>query len=110
LAHEARSRLDLLGYKNVEVRHGDGYRGWPEHAPFHVIIVAAAPDHIPEPLLEQLAPGGRMIIPVGERLSQELIIIEKAEDGTVQQSRVAPVAFVPMTGQAQEREGSDFRP
>jgi protein-L-isoaspartate(D-aspartate) O-methyltransferase len=100
LADEARRRLQSLGYENIEVRHGDGYRGWPEKAPFDVIIVAAAPDHVPQPLVEQLAPGGKMVIPVGDWW-QELTVVEKAEDGTVRRRSVAPVAFVPMTGEAE---------
>jgi protein-L-isoaspartate(D-aspartate) O-methyltransferase len=87
--------------RTSDVRAGDGYQGWPEHAPFDLIIVAAAPDHVPEPLVEQLAPGGRMIIPVG-RFQQDLMVIEKQEDGTVQRWSEIPVAFVPMTGEAQQ--------
>ena len=102
LAEEARTRLDSLGYNNIHVRYGDGYRGWPEEAPFDVIVVAAAPDHVPEALVEQLAPGGRLVIPVG-RFYQNLLVIERAEDGTVSQRNIAPVAFVPMTGEAQDR-------
>jgi protein-L-isoaspartate(D-aspartate) O-methyltransferase len=101
LATEARQRLQTLGYTNVSVRAGDGYRGWPEKAPFDIIIVAAAPDHVPQPLVEQLAPGGKMVIPVG-RLFQNLLVVEKDKDGTVTQHNVAPVAFVPMTGEAQQ--------
>jgi len=101
LAEEATKRLADLGYKNVTVRQGDGYRGWPQHAPFDVIIVAAAPDHVPQPLLEQLAPGGRLVIPVG-RWYQELMVIEKRKDGTLRRTSVVPVAFVPMTGEAQK--------
>jgi protein-L-isoaspartate(D-aspartate) O-methyltransferase len=97
LADSARKRLQTLGYANVTVRAGDGYRGWPEHAPFDLIIVAAAPDHVPQPLVEQLKPGGRLVIPVGRHV-QDLLLIEKRADGSVRQSRVAPVAFVPMTG------------
>ena len=100
LADQARKRLESLGYANVQTRHGDGYRGWPEKAPFDVIVVAAAPDHIPPALVEQLAPGGRLVIPVGE-FWQELTLVEKDADGNVRQSTVAPVAFVPMTGEAQ---------
>ena len=100
LAADARRRLQSLGYKNIQVRHGDGYLGWPEEAPFDVIIVAAAPDHIPAALIEQLAPGGKMLIPVGQG-AQDLLIVEKGEDGAVTQQRAAPVAFVPMTGEAQ---------
>lgn len=100
LAEEARRRLQRLGYDNVEVRCGDGYQGWPEHAPFQAIIVAAAPDHVPQPLVDQLAEGGRLIIPVG-RYFQELLVIEKQSDGSVSRESVAPVRFVPMTGEAE---------
>jgi protein-L-isoaspartate(D-aspartate) O-methyltransferase len=101
LADAARARLKALGHANVEVRCGDGYRGWPEHAPFDLIILAAAPDHIPEPLIEQLAPGGRLVLPVGG-FSQELVVVEKGTDGTVTKDRIIPVRFVPMTGEAEE--------
>jgi len=101
LADEAKKRLKRLGYENVTVRTGDGYRGWPEHAPFDVIILAAAPDHVPEPLIEQLAPGGRLVLPVGDTL-QKLMIIEKRPDGSTTQRTIAGVAFVPMTGEAQK--------
>lgn len=102
LADEARERLEKLSYSNVEVRCGDGYAGWREHAPFDVIIVAAAPEKVPEPLIEQLAPGGRLLIPVGQ-LHQELIVIEKAADGSVSRHAYGGVRFVPMTGEAQRR-------
>jgi protein-L-isoaspartate(D-aspartate) O-methyltransferase len=101
LAEAARARLETLGYTNVEVRCGDGYRGWPEHAPFDLIILAAAPDHIPEPLIEQLAPGGRLVLPVGG-FYQELVVVEKRPDGTVSKDRIIPVRFVPMTGEAEK--------
>jgi protein-L-isoaspartate(D-aspartate) O-methyltransferase len=97
LADAARERLQSLGYRNVEVRCGDGHAGWPEHAPFDVIIVAAAPEQIPQPLIDQLAPGGRLVIPVGTYF-QQLAIVEKQADGRVKRRSVAPVAFVPMTG------------
>ena len=100
LGKDAKKRLAELGYNNVEVRIGDGYRGWPEHAPFDLIILAAAPDHIPQPLIEQLAPGGRLVLPVGARFDQNLIVVEKQKDGTVRELDVIPVAFVPMTGEA----------
>jgi protein-L-isoaspartate(D-aspartate) O-methyltransferase len=100
LARDAKARLQALGYKNVDVRHGDGYRGWPEAAPFEMIVVAAAPDHIPQPLLDQLAVGGKMVIPVGGYF-QNLLLLEKSADGSIKQSVVAPVAFVPMTGEAE---------
>ena len=101
LADEAGTRLKQLGYKNITVRSGDGYRGWPEKAPFDVIIVAAAPDHVPQPLIDQLAPGGRLVIPVGETY-QELVVIEKKQDGTARRTPVIPVMFVPMTGEAEK--------
>ena len=103
LADEAKQRLTALGYKNVEVRHGDGYRGWPEHAPFDVIIVAASPDHVPQPLIDQLAPGGRLVIPVEGSYWQDLVLIEKRPNGTVHRKTVTGVMFVPMTGEAEER-------
>jgi protein-L-isoaspartate(D-aspartate) O-methyltransferase len=102
LAEEATDRLEALGYGNVEVRCGDGYRGWPEKAPFAAIIVAAAPDHIPQPLIDQLAIGGRLVIPVGQYF-QNLVVVEKQRDGSVKRREIAPVAFVPMTGEAQGR-------
>ena len=102
LADQAKRRLADLGYTNITVRHGDGYQGWKEKAPFDVIIVAAAPDHVPQPLIDQLAPGGKLVIPVGH-YSQELLLIEKKKDGTVDRRSVLPVRFVPMTGKAQER-------
>ncbi len=103
LAEEARQRLNAMGYKNITVRCGDGYKGWPEKAPFDVIVVAAAPDHVPQPLVDQLAIGGRMVIPVGQMYYQTLLLIEKQADGSVIRRSVAPVAFVPMTGQAQQK-------
>jgi protein-L-isoaspartate(D-aspartate) O-methyltransferase len=102
LAVQARARLERLGYRNVEVRQGDGFQGWPEHAPFDVIIVAAAPRQIPQPLIDQLAPGGRLVIPVGDHL-QYLHVVERRPDGSVHQWREIPVAFVPMTGKAQQQ-------
>ncbi len=102
LADEARERLTRLGCANVEVRCGDGYRGWSEHAPFDLIILAAAPDHVPQPLIEQLAPGGRLVLPVGS-LFQELVVVEKDSLGAVRQREIIPVRFVPMTGEAEQR-------
>jgi len=99
LAEAASRRLADLGYKNVEVRSGDGYRGWPEHAPFDAIIVAAAVDHVPQPLVDQLAPGGRLVLPIGSAW-QELVVVEKQDDGSVRRFDYGPVAFVPMTGEA----------
>jgi protein-L-isoaspartate(D-aspartate) O-methyltransferase len=103
LANEARERLRRLGYENVSVRAGDGYRGWPSEAPFDGIIVTCAPERIPEPLIEQLKEGGRMVIPVGEeRGRQELLLLKKVKGEIVKQS-VLPVIFVPMTGEVQEK-------
>ncbi len=101
LAERARHLLiDELGYKNIHIRCGDGYEGWPDEAPFDAILVAAAASHVPDPLVDQLAVGGRMILPVG-KFSQTLIQIEKRSDGSVTRRSVAPVAFVPMTGQVE---------
>jgi protein-L-isoaspartate(D-aspartate) O-methyltransferase len=102
LADSARRRLKDLGYTNVEVRQVDGYQGCPQHAPFDVIIVAAAPDHIPQPLIDQLAIGGRLVLPVGDEY-QTLMVVERQSDGTTRKWSVVPVSFVPMTGQARQR-------
>ncbi len=102
LAEQASKRLERLGYDNVTVRQGDGYAGWEEAAPFDVIIVAAAPSQVPEPLIEQLAPGGRLVIPVGN-IHQELTYIEKHEDGSISRHAYGGVRFVPMTGEAERR-------
>ncbi|MDR6860008.1 protein-L-isoaspartate(D-aspartate) O-methyltransferase [Variovorax guangxiensis] len=97
----ARERLQTLGYRNVEVRLGDGYHGWEEHAPYDAILVTAAASHIPPPLIRQLKPGGRMVIPVGAAfLVQQLMLVEKNADGTVSTRQILPVAFVPLTGGA----------
>ena len=99
LAASATDRLDALGYDNVTVRAGDGYFGWPEHAPFDIIVVTAAASHVPPPLIAQLRPGGRMVIPVGSPfLTQQLLLIEKREDGAVTSRQILPVIFVPLTG------------
>ncbi len=97
LARSAKERLEGLGYKNIKVRAGDGYQGWPEVAPFDAIVVTAAPDHIPGPLIKQLKEGGRMILPVGTYPNQELKKIIK-KSGQLQISDIIPVLFVPMTG------------
>jgi len=99
LAKTAEEALARLGYKNVHVKVGDGYKGWPEHAPFDAIIVTCAPEHVPQPLVDQMKEGGRMIIPVGNYLAQELYLLEKANGG-MRQSAVLPVRFVPMGGEA----------
>ncbi len=99
LGVQARARLQRLGYDNVTVRIGDGYYGWTEHAPFDVIVVTAVASHIPPPLIEQLRPGGRMVLPVGTRFTtQQLVVVHKREDGKVTTRQVLPVAFVPLTG------------
>jgi protein-L-isoaspartate(D-aspartate) O-methyltransferase len=102
LTRTADKRLKELGYKNITVKCGDGYRGWEEHAAFDGVIVTAAPDHIPQPLVDQLKVGGRMVIPVGEYF-QELKLLTKTEDG-VKEKNIIPVRFVPMTGEAQEKK------
>ena len=102
LAKDAEATLQRLGYKNVHVRVGDGYRGWPEHAPFDAITVTCAPDHVPQPLIDQLKEGGRMIIPVGGFGNQELYLLEK-KNGQLQRRSVLPVRFVPMAGEAQKK-------
>ena len=99
LANRARETLAELGYTNVEVRLGDGYEGWRNEAPVDAIMGTAAPDHVPEPLIEQLAPGGRMIIPVGEN-RQSLTLITRTPAG-VSRENLLPVLFVPMTGRAE---------
>jgi len=100
LADISAARLHKLGYNNVETKAGNGYDGWPEHAPYDGIIVTAAASHIPKPLLEQLKPGGRMVIPVGQPYSyQELMLVEKAEDGEVDIKNVLGVSFVPFRGE-----------
>lgn len=100
LAKRAASDLARLGYRNVSVRHGDGYQGWPEAAPFDAIIVTCAPDHVPQPLVDQLKEGGRMVIPVGERDDQNLFLLRKRGD-RLEREAILPVRFVPMTGAAE---------
>lgn len=100
LARRAEATLRRLGFDNVQVRAGDGYAGWPEAAPFDAILVTCAPAHVPQPLVDQLKEGGRMIIPVGERGNQVLVRLEK-RNGRVVQTAVLPVRFVPMTGTAE---------
>jgi protein-L-isoaspartate(D-aspartate) O-methyltransferase len=98
LAKRARQILEQLGYSNVETRIGDGYNGWPEAAPFDSIIVTAAPAEIPRALIDQLRPGGRMVIPVGgSRDVQDLLLVEKRADGTAVTKRTLTVRFVPLT-------------
>ncbi len=99
LAREARALIGRLGYDNIQVREGDGYYGWPEDGPFDGIIVTAAADHVPPPLVRQLKSGGRMVIPVGHRFGvQFLLLITKNRSGRVQTRQILPVRFVPLTG------------
>jgi protein-L-isoaspartate(D-aspartate) O-methyltransferase len=98
LARRASAVLAELGFDNVHVREGDGYQGWPERAPFDAVIVTAAPDHIPQPLVEQLAIGGRLAVPVG-RWDQDLLVMTRTADGLREESRLA-VRFVPLTRQS----------
>lgn len=95
----AKERLQRLGYDNVTTKVGDGYYGWEEHAPFDAIIVTAAASHIPPPLIKQLKPGGRMVVPVGSRfMAQQLLVVDKRADQKVVSRQVLPVVFVPVTG------------
>jgi protein-L-isoaspartate(D-aspartate) O-methyltransferase len=102
LARNAEATLQRLGYKNVRMKVGDGYKGWPENAPFDAIIVTCAPDRVPGALTDQLKDGGRMIIPVGDRFAQQLYLLEK-KNGQLKESAVLPVRFVPMAGEAERR-------
>ena len=105
LCRQADSLLHRLDYKNLQVLCGDGYLGWPEHAPFDAIILTAAPIRVPPPLIEQLAEGGRMILPLG-RFSQTLILLTKTK-GKLTEERLLPVRFVPMTGRSDEKSPPD---
>ncbi len=99
LGKAAAGRLERLGYRGAHVKVGDGYYGWPEHGPFDAIVVTAAASHVPPPLIRQLKPGGRMVIPVGEPYRvQQLVLVTKADDGSVQTRQLLPVRFVPLTG------------
>lgn len=99
LAEQAELRLRRLGYENVFIRAGDGHDGWPEHAPYDGILVTAAAPEIPDALIAQLKPGGRIVIPIGARFAgQNLIVAEKNNDGSITQREILPVAFVPFTG------------
>lgn len=97
LGKEAMKKLEALGYTNVKVAIGDGYKGWPEYAPFDVIIVTAAAEHIPQPLIDQLKPGGRMVIPVGGvYVIQDLMLITKDDSSNIIKESIIPVRFVPL--------------
>jgi len=100
LADSASTRLQRLGYDNVTTKLGDGYYGWEDHAPFDSIIVTAAASHVPPPLIEQLKPGGKMVIPVGGRfMTQLLLLLEKGDDGEIVTRQIGAVRFVPLTGE-----------
>jgi protein-L-isoaspartate(D-aspartate) O-methyltransferase len=101
LARRSRVVLSELGYRNVHVRHGDGYKGWPEQAPFDAIMVTAAPEEVPAPLVEQLAMGGRLVIPVGGRAMQQMTVLTKTPSGLHREERM-PVRFVPFTRDGKE--------
>lgn len=104
LGNRAKNTLHDLGYTGVHVKIGDGYAGWPEHAPFDRIIVTCAPENVPEPLVEQLKPGGKIVIPIGpENATQFLVVLRKNEKGRLIRDMKYPVRFVPMTGKAQEQ-------
>ncbi len=98
LAEPAAQRLARLGYGNILVKYGDGYDGWPEHAPYDGILIKEALDHVPKSLLDQLKPGGRMVLPLGSRIRQHLTIVEKHSDGSITKTRVLPVLFSPFQG------------
>lgn len=99
LGKRAREHFDSLGYDTIKTKIGDGYRGWPKYAPFDAIILTAAADEIPQPLIEQLKPGGTMVLPVGESgLTQNLLKVTKTKDGEIKTEKKLPVRFVPMTG------------
>jgi protein-L-isoaspartate(D-aspartate) O-methyltransferase len=100
LATRARQDLERLGYRNITTKLGDGYYGWQEHAPFDAIVVTAAASHVPPPLIEQLKPGGRMVIPVGGRfMTQTLLLLEKTDMGELITRQFGAVRFVPLTGE-----------
>jgi protein-L-isoaspartate(D-aspartate) O-methyltransferase len=101
LAEQARKNLEAAGCRNVSVRVGDGYKGWPEEAPFDAVVVTAAPEQVPQPLIDQLRVGGRMVIPVGSYF-QNLLLITKTADG-LEKRTILPVRFVPMTGEVQKQ-------
>lgn len=105
LGRTAATTLERLGYDNVSVRVGDGYRGWPQHAPFDAIVVTAAPESVPRPLQDQLAPGGRLVVPVGPvGGAQSLRVLEKDADGRISTRDVLPVRFVPFTGDGADED------
>ncbi len=104
LAHQAIKRFKILGYNTIQTKIGDGYKGWPKHAPFDKIILTAAPEEIPEPLINQLAPKGILVAPVGDVDDRQVLIkITKTKDGEIKREQKMPVRFVPMTGKSQNQ-------
>ena len=108
LGQKAARTLKRLKYTNVKTKIGDGYQGWPEHAPFDKIIVTCSPEKVPQPLVDQLKEGGRMVVPVGERYTQELYLLRK-KDGKLEQEVLVPTMFVPMTGKAEAAPRGETR-
>jgi protein-L-isoaspartate(D-aspartate) O-methyltransferase len=106
LAQQAKERLGRLGYTNIELKLGNGYYGWPEHAPFDKVIVTAAPDLIPPPLIEQLKPDGRMVIPAGLPEAQQLILLTKQRDGKLTMTEILPVRFSTLEGSESSESGA----
>jgi protein-L-isoaspartate(D-aspartate) O-methyltransferase len=105
LAREAAERLKDLGYRNIVTKAGDGYQGWPEHAPYDAIMVTAAPRDVPQPLIDQLKPGGRLVVPVGGQFAgQTLLLIEKQPDGKLTRREILAVRFVPLTNKAGKQQ------
>jgi len=102
LAERAEKALADLGYDNVEVRQGDGYQGWPEKAPFDIILITAAPEEIPQPLIHQLAEGGRLVVPVGPQGEAQTLTLVTKEKGELKRAYITDVRFVPMTGEVQQ--------
>ena len=103
LARKARNLLEKLGYKNIKVKHADGYFGWKEYAPFDAIIVTAAANHIPPPLVKQLKEGGMLVIPLGSTVFYQILTVITKKDGKIIAKQIAPVAFVPMVGEIRKR-------
>src|SRR5205807_4133252 len=109
LAKESAQRLKKLGYTNVQTKAGDGFKGWPEQAPFNKIIVTCSPESVPQPLVDQLREGGKMIVPLGERYQQAFYLFEK-KDGKLVENKLLPTLFVPMTGMAEAQRKSKNDP
>jgi protein-L-isoaspartate(D-aspartate) O-methyltransferase len=99
LAKKARSLLDEFGYKNIYIKVGDGTFGWPEFAPFDKIIVTASPFEVPRPLIDELSEGGKMVIPIGSRFAQRLVLLEKKKEGNISEEDICGCVFVPLIGE-----------